>query len=281
LGGPFEWSMRSQITSDFTLAAIDFIKTSQAAKRPFYVNLWPDDVHGPWFPTLENWRKGVPGLYLSVLAEMDKQLSSLFDFVRGDDELRERTLILFCSDNGPDPKTFDPPAKPLRGFKATLYENGIRSPLIVWGPGLVSTEKAGTRDTETVLAAFDLAPSLLRLAGMEPSAEHSFDGEDMLDAILGQTSIARAKPLYFSRPPDFKDFGNAKGLPDLAIRKGNWKLLCDFEGGRAQLFNLATDPSESRSVVDLEPELADELVGELTRWYDEIQASRVTSTNNN
>ncbi|TWU38298.1 sulfatase-like hydrolase/transferase [Novipirellula artificiosorum] len=211
---------------------------------------------------------------------MDKPLRLLFDFVRGDDELRKNTLIVFCSDNGPDPKTFAPGTKPLRGSKATLDENGVRSPLIVWGPGMVSTEKAGTRDAQTVLAAFDLAPSLLRLTGMEPSEKHSFDGEDMLDAILGHRSLARAEPLYFSRPPDFKDFGIEKGLPDLAIRKGNWKLLCDYDGGRPQLYNLATDPSESRSSADLKPELTKTLVKELTRWYQEIQPSKVTSTNN-
>ncbi|QDV66028.1 sulfatase-like hydrolase/transferase [Crateriforma conspicua] len=276
LGGPYEWSMRSQITTDFASAAIDFIKASQAADRPFYVNLWPDDVHGPWFPTLKHWRQGVPGLYLSVLQEMDTQLRALFDLICDDDILRENTLIVFCSDNGPDPKTFDPASKPLRGCKATLYENGIRSPLIVWGPGFVSPEKQGTRDAETVLAAFDLAPSLLRLVGIDASAKTPFDGEDMLDALLGHRAVKRSDSLCFSRPPDFKDFGNEKNLPDLAIRKDRWKFLCDVDGGRPQLYDLHADPGETQNVADQHSELAQVLTDELLHWKASLQPSGMT-----
>ena len=66
-------------------------------------------------------------LYLAVLEEMDRQLGKLFDHIRNDPELADNTMILICSDNGPDPGAGS--AEPLRGYKTHLYEGGIRSPL--------------------------------------------------------------------------------------------------------------------------------------------------------
>src|SRR6185436_8544780 len=104
----------------------------------FYVNLWPDDVHSPFFPPKS--RRGDASkheLYEGVLKALDVQLGSLFDRIRNDASLRDNTLVLVCSDNGPEEGAGS--AGPFRGTKGMLYEGGIRSPLIVWGPGLVAT----------------------------------------------------------------------------------------------------------------------------------------------
>jgi hypothetical protein len=54
LGKPVTWMQRSKITSGFIDAAIPFIESATPAKKPFFVNLWPDDVHGPWWPPTDN-----------------------------------------------------------------------------------------------------------------------------------------------------------------------------------------------------------------------------------
>jgi arylsulfatase A-like enzyme len=131
LGKPVTWMQRSEITTGFIDAAIPFIEKAAAAKKPFFVNLWPDDVHGPWWPPVEKWAEGKRGLYLSVLEEMDRQFGKLFDHLRSTPELRDNTLLLICSDNGPEPGAGS--AGPFRGSKTTLYEGGTRSPLIVPG----------------------------------------------------------------------------------------------------------------------------------------------------
>ena len=74
-----------------------------ARKKPFYVNLWPDDVHSPYFPPLEKWTPGKHRLYLSVLEEMDRQLGRILERLRADPALRDNTILLICSDNGPEP----------------------------------------------------------------------------------------------------------------------------------------------------------------------------------
>ena len=69
------------------------------------------------------------------LEEMDKHMGRLFDYIRNNPELRENTLIIFTSDNGPDKAVNT--AGPLRGYKTNLYEGGFREPFIAWWPAVI------------------------------------------------------------------------------------------------------------------------------------------------
>ena len=94
---------RSKITEGFVDAAIPFIKKAKKDNNPFYINLWPDDVHTPFWPPVDQWRDGSKRqLFLSVLEEMDRQLGKLFDHIHNDPDLAGNTIILACSDNGPE-----------------------------------------------------------------------------------------------------------------------------------------------------------------------------------
>ena len=84
LGEGARWMLRSKITGGFVDEAIPFIEKAAAAKKPFYINLWPDDVHSPFWPPVDKWADGKRGLYLSVLQEMDRQLGKLFALIRSD-----------------------------------------------------------------------------------------------------------------------------------------------------------------------------------------------------
>ncbi len=266
LGGPVVWMQRSQLTSGFVNAAIPFMNRARAAGKPFYVNLWPDDVHSPYWPPVDQWRDGSRrGLYLSVLEEMDRQLGRLFDHVRDTPELRDNTLILLCSDNGPDVDAGS--AGPFRGTKATLYEGGTRSPLVVWAPGLMAKGKAGGRNRASVFAAFDLAPSLLAITGVKPPAEVSFDGENLASVLFGESETGRAQPIFWRRPPDRKYAYGAGPLPDLAVREGNWKLLCEFDGSQSQLYDLTADAGETTNLAAKHPEVVARLTGLVTEWH--------------
>ncbi len=256
LGGPVTWMQRSQITTGFIDAAIPFIDKAACEKKPFYVNLWPDDVHGPWWPPVEMWGDGSKRrLYLSVLEEMDRQFGKLFDHIRSTPALRDNTLILICSDNGPDVGAGS--ASPFRGTKATLYEGGTRSPLIAWGPGLIEKNKAGSRNESAVFAAFDLVPSLLALANVPHPTGVVFDGENLAQVLLGRGTASRQAPLFWRRPPDRKSAYGSGPLPDLAVREGDWKLLCEYDGTRPQLYDLATDRSEGTNVERLSKAVTD------------------------
>ncbi|MCH8215267.1 MAG: sulfatase-like hydrolase/transferase [Planctomycetes bacterium] len=272
LGGPVHWRQRSTITGGFVEAALRFIKEAEAAKKPFYINLWPDDVHSPFWPSVENWGDNKRELYCAVLEEMDEQLAGLFDYVRDRESLRDNTLILICSDNGHELGAGQ--AGPLKGCKTHLYEGGIRSPLIVWGPGVIDKRAAGTRNKTSVFAAIDLVPSLLRLTGGESPAGVTYDGEELLGTLLGRTQTSRQAPIFFSRPPDRKSFYGFKELPDLAVRQGRWKLLCDFDGARPQLYDLTLDIGESNNLVEDHPEVTEELKKKVVAWHAKMSRIR-------
>lgn len=267
LGGPVVWMQRSEITRGFVNAALPFMKRAAAAGRPFYVNLWPDDVHGPWWPPVDQWAEGKRGLYLEVLKEMDRQLGRLFDFLRETPGLRHNTLVLLCSDNGPEAGVGS--AGPFRGTKATLFEGGTRSPLIVWGPGLLSAEKAGTTNTESVFAAFDLMPSLLGVAGVAAQADGAFDGEDVGAVLLGHRNGSRKEAIFWRRPPDRKVVSPAlpEPLPDLAMREGKWKFLCDYDGSKPQLYDLTRDRGEKENVATQHGAVVARMTAEVLAWH--------------
>ena len=269
LGGPVVWMPRSEITRGFVDAAIPFINRAVAAGRPFYVNLWPDDVHSPFWPPVEQWGGGgKKRLYRAVLEEMDLRLGRLFDHVRDTPALRGNTLILLCSDNGPEAGAGS--AGPWRGAKGMLYEGGIRSPLIAWGPGLIDPVKAGTENDTSVLVAMDLAPTLLALAGAEPPEGASFDGQDMRPVLLGASDARREPPVFWRRPPDRKYAFRNGPLPDLAVREGDWKLLCDYDGSRPELYQLASDPGEARNVAAENPEVTARLIQAAKTWHESL-----------
>jgi uncharacterized sulfatase len=269
--GPIRWESRDQITAAFTEAAIEFIDIAQANHRPFYINLWPDDVHSPFFPP-----KAARGdsskreLYLGVLKTMDEQLGRLFERIREDKSLRNNTLILVCSDNGPEDGAGS--AGPFRGKKALLYEGGIRSPLVAWGPGLMTDTKLGTTNSASIFSAIDLVPSLIAIAGVLSPAGVMFDGEPLPDVLLGSSDRSRGKPLFFRRPPDRPNHPIEGDLPDLAVRDGRWKLLCEYDGSVPQLYNLNADRGEKVNLAAEHPKVVKRLTKKALQWHAAMPA---------
>lgn len=261
--GPIIWMDRSKVTEAFVGAAIAFIRKAVADGRPFYVNVWPDDVHSPFYPPAHRRGDGSKrALYHGVLQTMDEQLGVLFDFVRNHPQLRTNTLILMCSDNGPEAGAGS--AGPFRGGKTMLYEGGVRSPLIVWGPGFIPPEKTGSENATSVFSALDVVPSLLALADV-PFTAGTFDGENVADTLIGRADASRRAPLLWRRPPDRP--GENENLPDLAVRDGRWKLLCEYDGSQPQLYDLENDRAETTNLATQQPELVRRLTKTLCAWY--------------
>ena len=272
LGGPVIWMQRSEITQGFADAAVAFINRAVDRKQPFYVNIWPDDVHSPFWPPVDDWADDKEGKYLAVLEAMDRQFARLFAEIRRRPALRDNTLVLFCSDNGPEPGAGS--AGPFRGFKTQLYEGGVRSPLIVWGPGLVKPGVAGSVNDASVLSAMDIAPSLLQLAGAKSPVGVDFDGLNRSQTLLGYTEEAAERPLFWRRPPDRKSWGATGTVlnPDLAMRRGQWKLLCDTDGGDVELFDLDDDRGETSNVADEHTQLVEQMKSDLLAWHRSLPA---------
>ncbi|MDR1492331.1 MAG: sulfatase-like hydrolase/transferase [Planctomycetaceae bacterium] len=270
--GEIQWVNRNNVTSSYVNKTLEFIKKAERKNTPFYVNLWTDDVHSPFFPSQELRGDGSKQTrYHGVLTELDRQLAPLLDYIRESHSLRKNTLIIFLSDNGPEIGAGS--SQPLRGSKGMLYEGGVRSPLIVWGDGFIASEQKGTKNQTAVFQSIDLVPSLLKITGTgkDPQVTKTiFDGEDFSEILLGRKiNQSRQKPIFWRRPPDRPGIDQYP-LPDLALRKGAWKFLMQFDGSKQQLYDLEKDVTESINLAESQPELVEELSQILRNWNNSL-----------
>ncbi|HEY0682299.1 MAG TPA: sulfatase-like hydrolase/transferase [Steroidobacter sp.] len=276
--GPIEWLPKSTLTERYVSKALDFIERSE--DRPWFVQLWLDDVHDPWHPD-EAQLQAVQGKgddadeerLFGVLVAMDAQIGRLIDTLRANGELND-TLIVLTGDNGPSgsPQYYKDGATPpgdasnFRGRKGSLYEGGVRLPLIVhWPQGIAP----GKRDDTTVANGVDLFPTLAQLAGAKLPAD--LDGVSLASAWTGQPLKSRPDIFYayggFGVPGKSpRPFRDSDVSPPFAIRAADWKLLARGDGTNAELYNLASDPSESSNVAKENPEVASSLTEKVVSW---------------
>lgn len=269
--GNITWIDRSKITSAWRDRAIEFIEDASKSDKPFYVDIWPDDVHSPFFPPEAlrkdkdlNGQTPKENLYLGVVKALDDQMVKLFDTVRNDPKLRDNTIIIIASDNGPEPGAGS--AGPYKGHKGNLFEGGVREPFIVWAPGFQPKEAVGTVDEKTVIAGMDLLPSIAALTHTPVPDAFKPDGEDRSAAMLGKAMADRKAPIFWIRPPD-RPGPKAEDWPDLSERDGNWKLTCSYEGTDVKLFDLASDIKETTDVAGSHKEIVDRMKPPLMAWF--------------
>jgi arylsulfatase A-like enzyme len=244
---------RNQITATFIDRALGFIR--QNREKPFYVNLWPMDVHSPHVPDPARNEK-YPALpppvqrqrFSGVLEEYDRQIGRFLNEISALG-LDSRTMFVFTGDNGPQPDFDHERTGGLRGMKWSLYEGGIREPLIVRWKGVVP---AGRVDDRTVVSGVDFFPSLSALAGVPLPSGVAFDGEDLSSAMLGRQR-KRTKSLFweYGRKPDYlyppKEYDRS---PNVAVRDGKWKLLVNADGSRTELYDIDADPNETANLAE-------------------------------
>jgi arylsulfatase A len=186
--------------------------------------------------------------------------------------LRERTLVLFASDNGPEGLDRYPTAVhshgsagPLRGMKLSMYEGGLRVPGVVRWPGRV---KPGSECAEPVVF-YDVLPTLCAAAGVALPAGVELDGVDVLPILEGRT-VVRPVPLHWQ-------YDNAQDGPwRIALRRGPWKLLADAERKQFALYDLATDIAETHDRAADRPEIVNDLRAEIERVY--VPAAKESSS---
>jgi len=258
--------LERQFNADFMAnRAIEFIDQSRAANpnKPFFLNYWPDEVHTENDPPAvykNKYDSLYPNLpadqrnYLASLEHVDAQIGRIVDHIE-QLGLGSNTLFLVTADNGAvlANATRLGSNGPFRGGKGDVFEGGIREPLIARWTGHVA---AGRTDTQTVMWTPDLLPTLTEIAGVAPPSNATLDGEDLSQALLGQQSQVRSKPLFWNMNrgtenrhanPNSSGAG-ANGQEVLGIRYGNWKLLINAQGTAPELYNVATDQTESANV---------------------------------
>jgi arylsulfatase A-like enzyme len=177
--------------------------------------------------------------------------------------IADNTVVIFTSDNGGEGRVTS--NAPLRAGKSTLYEGGIREPLIVRGPGVA----AGAVCT-TPACNVDFYPTLCELAGVRPDAAQKLDGVSITPLLRDPRAALKRDTLYWHYPLARRHFlgGRSGG----AIRRGDWKLIEFFDTGQCELYDLAGDPSEKSDLAAARPDKAAELKAALAAWRKEVGA---------
>jgi len=101
-----------------------------------------------------------------------------------------------------------------------------------------------------------------------------FDGQAFADVLLGGSNVSRSSPLFFRRPPDRPGNMREGNLPDLAVREEGWKLLCDYDGSRPQLYDLDTDRGEQTDVAAANPDVVNRLTAAVLAWHQSMPPDR-------
>lgn len=270
--------------------SIDFI--SRAKGQPFFLNLWIKEGHAPYKPLpshltpYNNHPDEAERIYYASIGNADRQIGRLLAHLN-QEGLRQNTIVIFTSDNGPEVPTMHNPYSKryesrgstggLKGRKRSLFCGGVRVPFIVRWPGVVP---AGKINTETVLSMVDLMPTLLSAAGVSAPPT---SGENLLSAFQG-VDTERTKSLYNSfyythdSDPVWYSKIDQKYIPhdwpQVSILSGDWKLVHSFKAnsgnGRTELYNMRYDPFERRDKSTKSPGVAKRLMRELMGWWNAL-----------
>ncbi|MBI1373196.1 MAG: sulfatase-like hydrolase/transferase [Phycisphaera sp.] len=204
--------------------------------------------------------------YAAFVEQLDHHVGRILDAL---DEagLRDRTLVVFTSDNGGHPEYTA--NGPLRGSKWNTYEGGIRVPFIVRWPGHTA---AGSTCAEPVVG-YDLLPTFVDVAG---GAATDVDGVSLAPLFDDPTRhFDRALVWHFPyyhpecgyrdalKDVGVDDFALSKTTPQSAIRRGDDKLIYFYEDHHVELYHLSGDTAEQHDLRETQPKLAQELTDEL------------------
>jgi arylsulfatase A-like enzyme len=282
--GGFDWHRQDKVNRDegystqlLAREAVSFIQASTAKKKPFFLYVPFNAVHGP-YQVPEKYTKAYEGTlkgqrlkYAGMLAAMDEAIGAIVSATERAG-VRKNTLFVFSSDNGgPQPGVITDNG-PLRAGKGTLYEGGVRVVAFATWDGQIKPETT----IRAPLHMVDWYPTLLNLAGAKREQKLPVDGKDLWPTLT-QGKPSPHEAILLNTTP-------AGG----AIRMGDWKLVLKtgteaFDGGPAkkdakasvELFHLKDDPGEKVNLAEREPARVKTLRAKLDAYAKEAVAPKV------
>lgn len=256
---------QQRMTGEFTRRAVDFIKDNK--DKPFFLYLPHPMVHVPLYAGEQFRGRSGKGIFADVMMEIDWSVGQVLDAI---DEIgeRENTLVVFTSDNGPwlSYGNHAGSAGKLREGKGTMLEGGYREPTIMRWPGKIP---AGTT-TDTLCSTIDLLPTIAMLIDAD-QPQNKIDGKDIRPIMFGKANAVSPHEAFWC----YYSGGQLQ-----AVRNDRFKLvfphryrsLAGRSGGTGgqpaeyemrsielSLFDLDTDVSESKNVIDEFPEVVAKL----------------------
>ena len=242
----------------------------QQKDHPFFLSLWFHTVHTPieGKPELvKRFEKKPAGKihshaeYAAMLASLDENIGRVLRQL-DDLKLAGRTVVILTSDNGgvdfPTAKSGNrPPTRnvPFRAGKGTLYEGGLRVPLIIRWPGRT---RPGT-ECATQVTSQDFFSTLADALGQTDAPRH--DGVSLLPLLKNPKAPLNREALFWHYPHYYP-----RMTPASAIRAGDWKLIHYYEDDRMELFNLRDDPGEAKNLTVTQSNQTKVLRAKLDNW---------------
>jgi len=290
---------QNSLTRRYTEEAVRFIQDS--AEEPFFLYLAHSMPHVPLHVSERFSNHSAAGLYGDVIEEIDWSVGEVLE-VLAKLGLDKDTFVIFTSDNGP---WLHMPERmygrdivkpwhagstgPLRGWKGSTYEGGVRVPFIARWPGRIPQGR-----TSAVMAStLDLYPTLLGSAGVELPSDRVLDGKDIMNLLEGRPGEdSQMRSYYYYR-----------GRSIQGIRQGKWKLrlsnhlrdvprwplrldqdlspLPDDAAPTPELYDLQRDPYEMYNLAEQYPGVVERLKQEMGRFHEQLlEESQSASASN-
>jgi arylsulfatase A-like enzyme len=238
-------------TDLLTKYAIEFIERHRT--EPFFLYMTHAAPHDPWQVRDQNPDKPVAAVYKEMIEILDQSVGKIIKALK-ERHLEKKTIVVFCSDNGPAAPAGINAAGSLQGRKGSLYEGGHRVPFIASYPGMITP---GTICNETVMS-MDMFPTFAALAGARIPGSLKIDGLDITGVLFKQEKLQE-------RITHWEMDGN------WAIRKGNWKLIGTGDKGTS-FFNLQEDIGEKKNLSLDYPALVDSFTKINHEWVRTVQS---------
>lgn len=224
----FEISHRtgeSNLTQLYIQEAVDFIKESVTAKKPFFLYWTPDATHDPLYASKPFLGTSERGLYGDAVRELDSGVGIILDTLQTL-EIDEDTLVIFSSDNGGATyaKVNGGSNSPFLCGKETTFEGGMREPTIAWWPGTIKPNQV----SHQLGSLMDWFTTALSLADIPIPSDREIDGINLLPSLINNTVVDRAIFYY-------------RGNEMMAVRYGLYKAHYWTWTNSIEEFNSGTD----------------------------------------
>ncbi|NGM63100.1 sulfatase [Sphingobacterium sp. SGG-5] len=282
------------LTEALTLEAKRSMDKALNLNTPFFLYMSHYAVHTPIMEDKRFYQKyldsgldTVEAKYASLVEGMDKSLGDIMDYVQ-EKGIANNTIILFMSDNGG--LALNPPRGgelfqqnyPLRSGKGSLYEGGIREPMIAYWPGVT---EAGVVSNQNVIIE-DFFPTILEMAGVhDPETVQDIDGVSFVGNLRNNKLDDTSRSLVWHFPSNWgqgegtlrKHYKNMKveelGMgPASAIKQGDWKLVYFYGPRKVELYHVKNDIKEQKDLSKSNPTKARELFLLLTNMLKDREA---------
>lgn len=224
-----------------------------------------------WMKNQPDWKNRLVqdhAVYAAMIENMDWNIGRIIQSLK-EKGLLENTLIIFTSDNGGLSTAEGTPTTnaPLKAGKGWLYEGGIRVPMLMYWKGKLQEGIV----SDVPVTTSDIFPTVATAINKNYKKELGVEGQDILK-LLSNSNKALERTLYWYYP----HYSNQGGKPGAAIRKGNFKLIYNYEDESVELFDLSKDIGEKKNLAAENVQLSKQLKKQLDLWLTSNGAGSFT-----